>query len=711
MKAIFFNTQHAPIGAFASFTLGYPGASGGFGLELGRPADQSIYIGLESRAHPGNYEALPFFAEATDRRSDFVHTDQGDRIRWAPVQAISSDRLERTLELHSDTWRSDDLRFTIHRSGFSLPDPVSCEPEELKRALIPAVFAELEIDNTGCDHDRTAFFGYAPQNDTDHIHEPWSLRDAGTIALCNGRNYGIATRAEGADSGIDFAIENILGENDRDRRHFSNGTVGLIDAIIPAGTKRTLQFVLGFHRAGIVTTGFEMRYYYTRFFPTLETVLQYGLEHFEAYREAAIEANQQLDRPDLTATQVFHLAQSVHSYYGSSQLLEHKGAPFWIINEGEYRMINTLDLVADQVFYELAFHPWTLRNVLENFQNHYQYQDEVFPPGDPSKRAPGGVSFAHDMGVMNAFSRPGTSVYERPNLIGCFSFMTHEELVNWTLAALAYTHHHDPAWGRQQSSAFEDMLRSLLARDHPLPEEWRGIMAHESARTVDGAEITTYDSLDASLGAAHGSAYLAVKTWVCYLGLAHFFTALHPDESLVGICRTQATRGARTILATLGPDQTFPAVIHTPEAARIIPIIEGLAFLSYTGGDIVMASEADCQRLLEALRRHLEIVLERGDCLFPDGGWKLSTSTTNSWLSKIYLCQHVARQILGITGSHVSEQADEAHYRWLTDERNSYWAWSDQAYAGVLRGSRYYPRGVTSFLWLVDPGKPLLGSD
>lgn len=58
-KNIFYNTQHAPIGSFSSFTLGFKGNRGGLGLELGKPADENVYIGLQSR-DGGVYEALPF---------------------------------------------------------------------------------------------------------------------------------------------------------------------------------------------------------------------------------------------------------------------------------------------------------------------------------------------------------------------------------------------------------------------------------------------------------------------------------------------------------------------------------------------------------------------------------------------------------------------------------------------------------------------------
>jgi xylan 1,4-beta-xylosidase len=63
---IFFNAQHSPIGAFASFTLGLPGNKGGLGLELAKPAEQNVFIGLESES--GNLEMLPFSAGSEDPR-------------------------------------------------------------------------------------------------------------------------------------------------------------------------------------------------------------------------------------------------------------------------------------------------------------------------------------------------------------------------------------------------------------------------------------------------------------------------------------------------------------------------------------------------------------------------------------------------------------------------------------------------------------------
>ena len=48
-----------------------------------------------------------------------------------------------------------------------------------------------------------------------------------------------------------------------------------------------------------------------------------------------------------------------------------------IVNEGEYCMMNTLDLSVDQAFWELERNPWVVRNLLDNFVQRYMYVDEL----------------------------------------------------------------------------------------------------------------------------------------------------------------------------------------------------------------------------------------------------------------------------------------------------------------------------------------------
>ena len=55
-------------------------------------------------------------------------------------------------------------------------------------------------------------------------------------------------------------------------------------------------------------------------------------------------------------------------------------------------------------------------------------------------------------------------------------------------------------------------------------------------------------------------------------------------------------------------------------------------------------------------------------------------------------------------GLPADTKADAAHWKWLTDEDNAYFAWSDQMVEGKAHGSRYYPRGVTSALWICTDG-------
>ena len=75
------------------------------------------------------------------------------------------------------------------------------------------------------------------------------------------------------------------------------------------------------------------------------------------------------------------MAHAIRSYYGSTQLLEADHEPIWIVNEGEYRMMNTFDLTVDQLFYEMKMNPWTVKNELDLFMDRYSYRDTVRFPG------------------------------------------------------------------------------------------------------------------------------------------------------------------------------------------------------------------------------------------------------------------------------------------------------------------------------------------
>jgi hypothetical protein len=89
-------------------------------------------------------------------------------------------------------------------------------------------------------------------------------------------------------------------------------------------------------------------------------------------------------------------------------------------------------------------------------------------------------------------------------------------------------------------------------------------------------------------------------------------------------------------------------------------------------------------------------------CLFSDNGWRLSAGSINTWMSKIFLCQYVARDILKVDFGAEGPKHDRAHAHW----------WSvvcagcpgiDQYFWGNPYGwGFHYPRAITATLWLGD---------
>lgn len=706
-KNKFFNAHHSPMGAFASFTLGYRGKSGGFDLELGSPPNQNIYIGLQEDGQE-QYRAFPFFGKGMDERDRYTTEDNADQGETQTDATPKSDELivpfkpgeiNRTFGPAFDEWSAGDLTFRLISPFEGIPDPNTAGDEELRYALLPAVLAEVTVDNRNGAASRKAFLGFQSIDAHSAIRRLEDTTDGAICGVGQGRHTAIASKDPRVTSAGFFTMEQILQPKRIENLRFGLGAVGALLMDTPPGEKATYRFALCFYRGGYVTAGLDASYYYTRYYANIEEVADYALKHFDRKLETAKKAEKLLDAPHLNEDQRFMLAHAVRSYYGSTEFLEHQGEPLWIVNEGEYRMMNTFDLTIDQLFFELKMNPWTVKNELDLFTSRYSYHDTVYLPGDDHPY-PGGISFTHDMGVANSFSRPGYSSYELHGLDDCFSHMTHEQLVNWVLCAAVYvTQTRDEEWLSRNLNIFEQCLASMVNRDHPDPERRNGIMGLDSSRTMGGAEITTYDSLDISLGQARNNIYLGGKIWAAYVAMEKLVRE-KGCEPLAIVAGQQAERCAQTITEQLKPEGYIPAVIKENNDSKIIPAIEGLVYALYTDCEEALQAEGRFGDYIVALSRHLHTVLKPGICLFEDGGWKLSSTSNNSWLSKIYLCQFIARRIFGLPWDEQGIASDAAHAGWLLSEQNAYWSWSDQIMAGVICGSRYYPRGVTSILWL-----------
>lgn len=646
------------------------GPNGGFGIELTGPAKQNIFIGYESA--PNVFECLPFFDgnSASGDLSDYGISNSTDEIQ---LFHFKDEEITRNLAPCTDTWQAKDLKLEV----FS---PIW---DSSSSAKIPAIFANLTITNPSTV-TRRFFFGYE-QNHPQFGMRPIQVNGAG---IQNGTEIAFATSDPDCKSGVGFAPGMILYPRRAVNAGHMLGNCGLIHGEVGPGETKTVPIVIGFFKGGIVTSGIATSYAYADHYKSVDQVLTAGFGVLAEAIEISQTYDQKVADRKLTPERHFQLSHAIRSYYGATQHLRenHTQRDLWVVNEGEYRMINTLDLTADMCFFELDHHDWTVRNVLEWYRDRYSYRDEIVRDG---KTEPGGLTFTHDMGVSNQFSRPHYSSYERAGYDDCFSYMTAEELLNWLGVATVYSLKKNLQWAKENSQIFYEAFESMLRRDDPNSSERQGFIRWDSSRCEGGAEITTYDSLDISLGQTRGSGYMAGKMYGICLILEHLFAVLE-NKDYATKAATEAALCAQAIISRAQP--IIPAVFEGDDSgSTIIPHIEGLIWPMSVG----LAEKIDL-KLKETLKRHLAAVLKSGICKFEDGGWKLSSTSDNSWLSKIYLCQAVAEQQLD---SAPDTEADAAHVEWLTNEKSQFYAWSDQMVSGVAVGSKYYPRGVTAWLW------------
>ncbi|MCG0238734.1 MAG: glycoside hydrolase family 52 protein [Firmicutes bacterium] len=686
--------HHSPWGAYASFCLGRYGRGGGFVLSDVRPPEKNVYVGYARPGEPPRL--LPFYHTEAGHRTGaeaFLGTSPEGAPRFlGQVQPFRPEEIHRSLTWAADTWTAGDLTFRLLTPFGPVPELDTLDPEEQRFFLAPAILAEIRFDNTRSAAPARVLFGL------EGMRRVLSDTTGGAlVGVAQGRAVAVACEPSPEVQEVldwEIVLPALTGTPQVNRL----GTEGGLVFTVPPGETRTYTLALATYQGGIVTTGIEASFAYTRLFRNVEEVAAFVLRHQERYRALAAERDRELEEVPLNQHRKFLLAHATHSYLANTELLvDETGRKFWVVNEGEYQMMNTLDLTVDHLFWELRYHPWTTRNVLDLFASRYSYVDRV---KDRSGRSyPGGISFTHDMGVANAFSPPGHSVYERPDLTGCFSYMTFEELTNWVLSAALYgLRTGDNPWLQRSAEIFQKCLESLINRDR----DGDGIMDVDSDRCGTGSEITTYDSLDASLGQARNNLYLAVKTWAAYVCLGHVFRRL----GLAAEAQTAEDRAARvaaTVAGRFDPAAGYiPAVFEDNNTSRIIPAIEGLVYPYFLGDRDAVSPEGRFGPLVRALRTHLETVLRPGVCIDPvSGGWRLSSTSDNTWMSKIAISQFVAERILGFDFGPAAEEWDRVHASWQQEgcalQAATDQIWSD---SGADRGSRLYPRLVTAVLWL-----------
>ena len=706
-----YHSQHSPFGAFASFTIGLPGSRGGLGQSLSGPAQQDVYVGYRLSTERGGgkepWNLLPFFEKNAESAAaaftvEFVKETEPREV----TRVLAADDLERKLGWASDEWSHDSFGYRIYSPFSRTEEPTQLTRDAARIAFAPIVVSEISYDNREGNDPVELIFGIGNQEDN---FRPLEDSDPNLVGFAFGSRMGyavnpedVATRLQGLD---------VLGEDEVRADHRGLHLLGQQSAVIfrvEPGERKSFPVALGFYRDGIATTGIASSYYYTKLFDNLEDVLTHGLQHSEDYIALAKVRDEELESAaHLSVSQKWIIAQATHSYLGSSQLLwdEKEEKVLWSVNEGEYRMLNTFDLTVDHLFFELDWHPWAVKNTLDLFVDRYSFTDELKVPEGVSSE--GGISFTHDMGVCDHFTQKGHSSYECMHLTGCFSHMTMEQLLNWICTAATYFEStQDRAWLKERADIFEQCLLSLQRRDHPNPEERSGLLKFDSGRCgPDGAEITTYDSLDVSLGQARNNLYIAIKTFGAWSLLKKIFGPSGLDKPVLAEeSRKAMDLCAGTVCEKFEPEVgMFPAVFEDGNTSRILPAVEGLVFPLYLG--LADALKVEYPELFEKLAEHMAHTLKPGVCLDPvTGAWKISSTSNNTWYSKISIAQHVVRKLFA--GAEFDEAAfaaaDEAHARLQQLAPLGQFAMVDQVHSetGVALGSRYYPRIVTSCLWL-----------
>jgi hypothetical protein len=679
---------HGIWGAYASLVLGRVGRGAGVVVGGVRPPRSGLFVGYRiGRSEP---RLLPFSAGvgyglgASAYREDEIDPSRADALGGAAF--FKESEIERWVSMSGEEWRAGALSFRVISCFGEVPDPQTVASARARSALRPSILVKLTFDNSSGTGPMTGLFGMQG------IRRPLSDSPSGSLlGMAAGSSYGFAIRPKaGVEEVMDWSVVEAAFDGGSDgaarplRRLAAEGGLRFR---VPSGERAEYVLAIGVFRDGIVTAGRATHAYHGCLFKDVEDVLESALDDLPDSLSRAERVDALLDGSGLSEDRRFLVAHAAHSYLASTELLlAESGDPVFVVNEGEYQMMNTLDLTVDQAFWEARFSPWTLRNELDSYVAWSSYEDSL------------GIAFAHDQGVADCFAPKGRSAYEMPGLTDVFSFMSFEETLNWVLSAALYAGSPGGlAWAKERRPAIAACLASLRARD----ANGDGVMDRDSDLCAGGAEITTYDSLDISLGQARNNLYLAVKAWSAFVCLEALFRRLDGragPESRAAL--EAAVAAAATIAGRMLPEGFIPAVFESDNRSCIIPAIEGLAYPGFCGAPEAVRADGPYAELVAALKKHLDKVLAPGVCLdAKSGGWKLSSTSRNTWLSKIFLNQYVAERILGMDDERT--RRDAVHARWLRTGSAEYAA-TDQvdSSSGADLGSRLYPRLVTSILWL-----------
>lgn len=662
----FYHADHSPVGAYATLIYGKQ-HSGGLMAESGRVttrgvevAENGLIIGYRNGSGP---KVMPFYKLRPGEKPQFA---------W-----IDANKVHRKLSACTDSWTlPEGISWAHYSPVWRMANFETALPDEQRQFLLPATVIRFTIDNTSGKDNKEVVF---------------SLQEDSVAPFESGNYSGYAV---GTGHYLVSGQGKRISAGEAEKKYGVKNAFSAFEFTALPGTKIEPELFVIHYNSEICAPEINGVYYYSSLFDSPEAVLDYAVLNLSKIVTQAENMDAEIEAVVHSEARRYLIAHSMHSYRFNTFLLKADNEPVWGVAEGQYGYINTFDLVVDQLFYELELHPWTIRNVLDLFADRYFYYDSITADGQTVY--PGGLSFCHDMGMGVNFMPAGQSRYENAKAVK--HFMSQEELQNWIICAAGYyAKTRDLTWLQHHSATISACLLSMQNRDHPDPASRDGITDFITTRGDD--EITTYDALDAALKQTRQNLYIAVKSWASYLMLEMMFNELNMND-MAELAHKSAKLTAGSITKHFNTEENyFPAIFDGQNTSRIIPAIEALVYPFRAGMSQALSPDGEYGELIHLLKIHFETILKPGQCIDASSrGWKLSSTSSNTWQSKVYICQYVAEKILQCQYNVSQADAIHASFQILGAGRT---AWSDQlnSFNGKALGSKHYPRGVTSALW------------
>jgi hypothetical protein len=675
----FFDVDHSPVGSWSTLIYGMENSGGvqvckqpgGDGTLV---PDQGIIVAVKNGA--------------TERLMPFA-----SKQKSLPAGTLIQEKeVSRTLGACTDSWKIPlGVSWTHYTPVWHMDDWATATDGEKRRFVLPVTWMQYHIDNRSGAAETKLLFSLeqdAQPSPGWKGFDGYVVDKTSSIAVPKGDAELLTPDQVKQDFGID-------------------GATSAFCVHVPPGTQKTVTFYIAQYLPG-VESQFEyapmqeepLHLMCDALYSGIDDILQTAQDSLPAVIARCNAMDKKLADCPEDDERKFVAADALHSYqYNTALHATDKKEPIWTVIEGECSCINTFDLTVDHVFYELAMHPWTVRNELDHFVYPFSYVDELSLPGG-SEKFPGGIGFCHDMGSRLSFSTQEKGARYT-------SLMTQEELQNWIIcAALYWKTTGDNAWLAGKKDILNQALTSMQRRDDIDPAKRDGITSYSSNYHDRTKEITTYDAMDASLQHPIDSLYITGKSFASYAMMQPLFKQL-AEPDLARQAKDAESYTVKGLLAHWDAAQkSFPALFGGTDAkSSIIPAVEGLAYPYAMGLTDDVSLTGPNAELMNDYKTHLQTILVPGVCVDAEtGAWNLSSSSKTTWVSKIYLNQYVTENVLGLKNDTTGKTADEANYAYEVLGAPAV-GWTDQFYTSthLAYGCRHYPRGVTSALWWLWP--------